>query len=254
MVVSLADPLPYWGGSIAIVLAVAIWQSIRRNLDPWSMYLIGMAGFAGAYLGGGILASGFPTAHAHELTGGRAAIGALAGAATFGGMAARVRGESFLACADAAAPAVALGYAVYRIGCFLNGCCFGAVTDLPWAVSFPAGSDAFAAQVAAGLLSPEATQSLPVHPAQLYHAVAGLLGFVVLLRAPDATPGTCFALAWVFYGATRFGIEFLRGDTPPIVGPLDLNHLACLLLVVTGVVILKVRPSRAALDRRESAA
>ena len=79
--------------------------------------------------------------------------------------------------ADAAALAVATGIAIGRIGCFLNGCCYGAVSNLPWAVTFPAGSHAWVRQVDAGLISPTAASSLPVHPTQLY---ASLAGFVLL--------------------------------------------------------------------------
>jgi len=43
---------------------------------------------------------------------------------------------------DIMAPSAALGMAIGRIGCFLNGCCFGGVCDLPWAVRFPFGSGA----------------------------------------------------------------------------------------------------------------
>src|SRR3712207_514662 len=59
-----------------------------------------------------------------------------------------------LAMADAAAPAMALGYAIGRIGCFLNGCCYGVPTQLPWGFHFP-----------------DADPHLLYHPAQIYASI-----------------------------------------------------------------------------------
>ena len=81
---------------------------------------------------------------------------------------------SFWPMADVAAPAVAIGAAVGRLGCFLNGCCDGVACSLPWGVRFPAGSHAWTRQANAGLIAPDAPFSLPVHPTQLYAALAGL--------------------------------------------------------------------------------
>jgi len=88
--------------------------------------------------------------------------------------------------ADALTPALALGTVIGRIGCFLNGCCYGTPTQLPWGVVFP--PDSFA-----GLEFGNAT----VHPSQLYFALAGLVLFAVvwLLRGRLRVPGTLF---WVF--------------------------------------------------------
>ncbi|MEN6406468.1 MAG: prolipoprotein diacylglyceryl transferase family protein [Thermoguttaceae bacterium] len=57
---------------------------------------------------------------------------------------------SLLAVGDLVAPGMALGVAIGRIGCLMNGCCFGAVCDQPWAITFPVDSDAYAAQVQRG--------------------------------------------------------------------------------------------------------
>jgi len=79
--------------------------------------------------------------------------------------------------ADGVVPAVAAGLVLLRIGCFLNGCCPGEVTTLPWGVTFPYGSSAWSNQVLsgeAGVLG-LVGQVEPVHPAQLYEAAAALL-------------------------------------------------------------------------------
>src|SRR5574341_1215202 len=76
---------------------------------------------------------------------------------------------------DTVAPFVALSISVARIGCFLRGCCFGKVSHLPWAVTFPTRSPAYAYQSMYGLLVPGTECTLPVHPTQLYESGATLL-------------------------------------------------------------------------------
>lgn len=77
--------------------------------------------------------------------------GLLAGAAVFFWFAHRYRLPA-LALADLVAPSVALGMGLGRVGCFLNGCCFGGPCDLPWAVTFPAGSLPYWHQIERGQL------------------------------------------------------------------------------------------------------
>jgi phosphatidylglycerol---prolipoprotein diacylglyceryl transferase len=115
---------------------------------------------------------------------------------------------------DVAAPAVAIGAAVGRIGCFLNGCCDGAVCSLPWGVRFPAGSHAWMRQANAGLISEGSPFSLPVHPTQLYAAVAALavLGLLLAYFPWRRRPGEVMALLMIFYSITRWPIEALRAD------------------------------------------
>src|SRR5262249_805035 len=74
----------------------------------------------------------------------------------------------FLAAACVVPPALALGIPLGRIGCFLNGCCYGDVCHLPWAVRFPAHSPPWSDEVDLGRISPVDAWSLPLHPTQLY--------------------------------------------------------------------------------------
>lgn len=69
-------------------------------------------------------------------------------------------------------PMVALALVFIRFGCFCNGCCFGKVSSLPWAMSFPAGSWVFWYHRTHGWVTTGATSSLPVHPLQLYFIVS----------------------------------------------------------------------------------
>jgi phosphatidylglycerol:prolipoprotein diacylglycerol transferase len=104
--------------------------------------------------------------------------------------------------ADALAPSVALGYAITRIGCFLNGCCHGRPTDLPWAVSF---------------LDPLTHQRTPPsHPTQIYSLLALLAACGLLLWLRDRRPFEGFlAVGFLaLYSMERFLVEFLRADLP----------------------------------------
>jgi phosphatidylglycerol:prolipoprotein diacylglycerol transferase len=118
--------------------------------------------------------------------------------------------------ADVVASVFGLAPFIARFACLLNGDDYGRVTDLPWAVTYPQGSMAFEAHARQGLLGVGATASLPVHPVQLYLAAAGLALFVVfseLWRRVRLQAGALFFLYWAADGATRFGLEFFRGDT-----------------------------------------
>jgi phosphatidylglycerol:prolipoprotein diacylglycerol transferase len=101
--------------------------------------------------------------------------------------------------ADVLAPSVALGHFFGRLGCVLNGCCYGRACDLPWAVTFPAAP---------------AHAPVAVHPTQLYEAAGNLAIFAGLsMFFPRRRfDGQVWWLYVAGYGALRFGIEFFRGD------------------------------------------
>jgi phosphatidylglycerol:prolipoprotein diacylglycerol transferase len=137
---------------------------------------------------------------------------------------------------DVAAPAVAIGAAVGRIGCFLNGCCDGALCSLPWGVQFPAGSHAWMRQFNAGLISEAAPLSLPVHPTQLYSAVAALavLGMLLAYFPWRRRPGEVMALLMVLYSLTRMPIEALRADERPLLAGMNSAQLISAGLIIFG--------------------
>lgn len=115
--------------------------------------------------------------------------------------------------ADALAPSIALGYVFGRVGCFLNGCCFGRPCDLPWAIRYPYGSDVWAAQFARKMIG-EQDPAIPVHPSQLYDSLLSLglyLGLAWLYRRKKFD-GQVFAMYLVCYAITRSIVETFRGD------------------------------------------
>ncbi|HAP31788.1 MAG TPA: prolipoprotein diacylglyceryl transferase [Firmicutes bacterium] len=108
------------------------------------------------------------------------------------------RRVSFLKLMDFGAPFIALGYAITRVGCFLNGCCYGNVTAGPWGLVFPL------------------IDGLPRHPTQLYAVFAGLVIFMLLryLRRYSFFDGYIFILFLIFNGVYRFVVEFFRVNEP----------------------------------------
>ncbi|MGC8861362.1 MAG: prolipoprotein diacylglyceryl transferase [Armatimonadota bacterium] len=122
--------------------------------------------------------------------------GGLIFALVFGWLFVRRVGIPFLVAADFSAPSAALGYAITRIGCFLNGCCYGAPTTLPWAVRFEDH----------GVITP------PSHPTQLYATLANLIVFYLLTRLEkmNRAPGFVFTSYLGMYSVYRLLIEFLR--------------------------------------------
>ncbi|MBF0240958.1 MAG: prolipoprotein diacylglyceryl transferase [Desulfamplus sp.] len=103
--------------------------------------------------------------------------------------------------ADIVAPAIALGHAIGRIGCFFAGCCYGEMCDLPWAVTF---SD------------PNSLAPLHVslHPTQIYEAISNfiLVFILIFVDRNKQTDGVTFWSYIFFYGAMRAFIETFRGD------------------------------------------
>jgi len=150
-------------------------------------------------------------------------LGALAAAVFF----VKVKKVPFLAYADAAAPAVALGQAIGRIGCLAAGCCWGGTCTKPWAITFTdpkAGTN-----VGVPL-------HVPLHPTQVYEAV-GLLALVGLLLwfGRGRVPGRTFSLYLVGAAVLRFVVEVFRGDprgTVPGTGLSTSQGIAVLLFVL----------------------
>jgi phosphatidylglycerol:prolipoprotein diacylglycerol transferase len=144
---------------------------------------------------------------------------------------------------DAVAPAMVLGIGIGRIGCFLNGCCFGLPTGAPWGVQFPAGS--YSAYTFPGV---------PIHPSQLYLAAAGFVVFTVLLVL-DRKPrfdGFVFWTAVALDSIMRFGIDFTRYyDETSHLGQLgglsfNINQVLSAGLLVTSGIMLRVLSRRRA--------
>lgn len=162
--------------------------------------------------------------------------GGLLMAIAVGPLLARAVGMRFLAYADVVTPAAGLLIAGIRVGCHLEGCCFGVVTSLPWAVRFRAETDAYRWQMGAGLIHDGARESLPVHPLQLYFGVAGVALFLALCarRGRVRFSGEILVLFAVGYFWSTWLLEFLRAR------PHELTQITSLIAAVAATGLLVV--------------
>lgn len=154
---------------------------------------------------------------------------------------------------DAATPALALGYGIGRIGCFLVGDDYGRPTDLPWAIAFPKGlppTTAGSLRDHYGWLAPAGTPDatvLAVHPTQLYETAAGLaiwlVGLALLRRRPAA--GTVALTMLGLLAVERFLVEFVRLKDDRFLFGLTLAQAISVAIVVALAVAAVVRRRRA---------
>lgn len=161
------------GGIIGGRLLYVAANWLEFLLDPWSIFAIQNGGliFYGGLMGGAVTLLSY-------LWWKRLPLGQIA---------------------DLVALVLPLGSAIGRLGCFLNGCCYGLITHVPWGIVFP------------GL----APLDFPRHPTQLYDALYNLLLFALLwfLRHRLLYAGMLFWTFLAFYSSARFGVEFLRENT-----------------------------------------
>ena len=130
---------------------------------------------------------------------------------------------------DAAAPGLALAYAVGRVGCLLVGDDYGTASSLPWAMSFPNGSPPV---------------DFTVHPTQIYETAAMTAVFAALwkLRLKITGEGLLFAVYLTLAGFERFLVEFVRTTTPSPVPGLSVAQIIALGLIIFGAAqLIKAR-------------
>jgi len=132
--------------------------------------------------------------------------------------------------ADCAAPGLAFGLGIGRVGCFLNGCCYGVPSRFGFV--FPPASPA-------GRVFPHQT----LFPTQLLSSFnLSLIGLVLhLFKKKDIARGRLIILFLIFYPIHRFFIEFLRADTYPIVLNLTLFQIISIILVVSSLIWWKIK-------------
>jgi len=139
--------------------------------------------------------------------------------------------------ADVFAPGIALGHGIGRLGCFSAGCCWGVECHLPWAVTFhnPVANELVGVPL-----------GRPLHPTQLYEALAEFAIFGLLYRQTGKAhrPGAIISLYLVLYSAARFVVEFFRSHEQGNLmgGPLDTSQwISVVLCVLGGAYLLRAR-------------
>jgi phosphatidylglycerol:prolipoprotein diacylglycerol transferase len=136
----------------------------------------------------------------------------------------RINRMPVLKTGDIMAPYIALGQAIGRIGCFLNGCCYGKPTDLPIGVTFPG-------------------MGVKVMPTQLMESAAMFALFLVLRRR-EPSNGRVLLLYLIGYSVFRFLIEFLRGDNPVFLAGLTVSQVISLVIFTGSSIAWKIIPSK----------
>ncbi len=149
--------------------------------------------------------------------------GAVLGAALALWVYSRIRKFSFLYLTDLLAPGIILAQAIGRVGCTLNGCCYGVETDGPIGIIYT-NPDSFASAI-----------GVAFQPTQVYEIIYNLIVFAVLLKLrgrfkPD---GSLFLIYLSFYSLWRFGIDFIRDGTPFLFGLHQAQVVSLVVLAIT---------------------
>jgi phosphatidylglycerol:prolipoprotein diacylglycerol transferase len=138
---------------------------------------------------------------------------------------------SFGYLADVIAPGIILAQAIGRVGCTLNGCCYGKITSLPWAIVYTNPNT-------------NGPIGIPVHPTQIYEIIYNLIVFGILLKLrrrlqPD---GSLFLVYLTLYSIWRLGIDFIRDGTPFLFGLHQAQVISIIVLVITvPLLVIKTR-------------
>jgi phosphatidylglycerol---prolipoprotein diacylglyceryl transferase len=219
---------------LAIGIAAAHREGLRRGLDGGRVldlaFWLTVSGLCGSRIAYGLV-NARDFFHAcvdgggpwwHDCTrvlqvweGGLVFYGGVAAAAPVAYLFARRQGWSFGEVGDLFAPALAIGHACGRLGCFAAGCCFGKETASRLGVAFPRGSVAFDVLEGLSGIVPGAGETPPLHPTQLYEAGGELAIFVALLALRPRLrrrPGQLLILYLGLYAVLRFVVEIYRGD------------------------------------------
>ena len=122
---------------------------------------------------------------------------------------------------------IPIPWSLAKLGCLLNGCCYGQPSSLPWAITFPEGEYAPA--------------GVPLHPAQVYEILA-MLAILLILRIveSDRSRGTLLLWFLTVYGFGRAGTDVFRGDIARHIylGPITLTQLVCLAAGTVSLLLL----------------
>ncbi len=202
-----------YGLMMAVAFLVGTWLGLvearRRGLDEDKLVNVILITLIASILGARLL---YVMEHLQEFRrewgsvfalwqGGLTLYGGLTAGVFAGLLAARRFGLPMWLVADALTPSLALGTMFGRVGCFLNGCCYGKPTLLPWGVHFPHDSFAYLE-----------FGDTPVHPSQLYNALVGLVLFAALWfsRKRFRVPGVMFWSFIILFGLMRLPIDMTR--------------------------------------------
>ena len=230
-----------WYG-VMIVLAVmaaigiSLLEAKRRNFSQDVIWDIGLWAVIGGIIGARLLHVidkwDFYVNHPDQLLNfaGLAVWGAVLG----GGLAiliyCLVKKISFWRLGDIVAPGAIMAQAIGRVGCTINGCCYGDTCDLPIAVIYQNPNS-------------YAPQGVPIYPTQEFHMIWNLIGFAVLwlIRKKLKPDGALFLIWLIFFAVGDYAIRFFRGDTTPFMFGLPEAQVVDIGVAAVAVVMLIVK-------------
>jgi phosphatidylglycerol---prolipoprotein diacylglyceryl transferase len=195
--------------AVVAVIAIALREAKRVGLAEEHIYSVGLWGIIGGIIVSRLLHVidkwGYYMAHPGQIIGfeGLTVYGAVLGALLAVLIYCWVKKISFWLLGDVIAPGAILGQAIGRIGCLMNGCCYGLPTSLPWGVVYT---------------NPGSYCPLDetFQPTQIYHLIWNLIGFGILwsLRRRLKPQGSLFLLYLALYAAGDLSIRFVRVGEP----------------------------------------
>lgn len=234
------DPVAFTVGSVAVpwyavtlvtavitVLIIARGEVRRLGFRPANLGFAALwmiaGGLLGAKIGHVIDWWDYYSAHPARILSveGWVIHGAILGALLALGIYARISRTSFRRWCDVAAVGAPLGQAIGRIGCLIQGCCYGLPTTLPWAVVYTHPRS-------------YAPRGEPIHPTQVYFLVWNLIVFAALqpLRGRLQRAGSLFLVYLALYTAGDFGLRFLRPGEPVLLGLQQAQVISLAILIV----------------------
>src|SRR5688572_6615856 len=165
----------------------------------------------------------------------------------------KMRGEKITRIGDLAGPVMMIGVAFGRIGCFLNGCCYGMISNGFLGVRFPPESGVYKDHLAEHKVTRDMTESAPVLPTQLFETGAAILMFFILSwydRHKKRNAGETLLLTGVLYPVWRFIVEFLRDDPrgSRILGITYSQFVSLLVFLACGTAFVLLRRRRTPLE------
>ena len=239
----------WYGILLAVAFLLGLWTAARRaprsGIIPEKISDIGLWLIIGAVVGARLLYivtywresfAGQPFWEIFMIQrGGLVYYGGLIGAALACILYCRRQGLALWKVADVLAPSIALGYVFGRMGCLMNGCCFGRACELPWAIHFP---------------STHSTGGAPVHPTQIYDSLLSLVLYLTLawLYRRKKFDGQVFASYLLCYAITRSVVETFRGDYSEAHRHAGLTpaHLVSIAIFVAGAALFFILRQHAA--------
>ena len=262
-----------WGVMVALGFALGMWVAVRRakkvGFPEKHIFDMSIALIIAAIVGSRLW---YVFTHIEEFSGNWLDVinpfqgggFGISGMAMVGGVVATIitavifcliRKINFFEIGDIIAPTFLLGMFVGRWGCFLNGCCFGRESNMPWAVVFPNNSPA-------GSVFP----GVRIHPTELYESFIDLFFFLMLVlwekRGGKKFVGHSFWMAFFLYGIGRAIVDYWRWYEPQEIffkylgGNLSIHGAMALALSIVSLFVMIFRigkplPQKAVRKSRE---